>query len=239
MSSSILDHFRESLAKLSARKRPRLLAIGDIHGCYDDFCRLWERVAFDPERDFAVFLGDYTDRGPKSREVMEWVLTHKKDSRMVFLMGNHELMLQAAFTDDAMMDLWLSNGGQRTLDSLGVGAELLLYDWLTLLKDMPLYYEVKQEDGGFIFCHAGLDPEKPMEEQDSEKLLWDRSFAAYGHSHGPTVVLGHTPVRFIEKGRTTPIFRREAKVILADTGSYFTDGRISAIDVLTGDFVQS
>src|SRR5690242_13136038 len=132
----------------------RTLAIGDIHGCHVALTTLLEQVAPMPE-DRLVFLGDYIDRGPASREVVETLLNLKKESRAVFLRGNHEAMILDAREDSLKANVWQSYGGFEAL--ISYHAE---YDqkWAKVIPDShweffqrtERYFEIESH----IFVHA-------------------------------------------------------------------------------------
>ena len=96
----------------------RTLAIGDIHGCNTAFRTLMEAIQLSPD-DFLIFLGDYIDRGPNSKEVVSGVIDYCKSERAVALRGNHEVMVLAAREDPLKAHLWSSYGGDEALRSYG------------------------------------------------------------------------------------------------------------------------
>ena len=224
----------------------RILAVGDIHGNYQKFLTLWDQLAFDPTQDLIVFLGDYTDRGKQSRQVMEWVLAHVGQEHMVFLRGNHDEMMLAALLG-VERELWLRNGGTQTCESLRGMDDLndLLKRWAKTIQGMPLYLEVEQDGQTYWFMHAGIQPGVPLAEQEAETLLWDRNFAMADRYDGVAVVtVGHTPVPYLandsgERLDDRPLVRDGGRRILLDTGGFLKGGRISAIDVLTKRVWQS
>lgn len=226
----------------------RILAIGDIHGNFRKFLTLWRQLAFDGTRELAIFLGDYTDRGPESREVMAWVMEHFERTGFVFLRGNHDEMMLAACLG-IERNLWLQNGGRTTVESLrGMEkseADDFLTRWAKTIRDMKLSYEVVQDGQPYWFMHAGIQPGVPLAEQDEETLLWDRGFAMADTYDGtPVVTVGHTPVPYLaydsgEKLGNRPLLRDGGRRILLDTGGFLAGGRISAIDVLTKRIWQS
>src|SRR5262245_22201687 len=95
---------------------PRLLAIGDIHGCSRALDALLEAVKLTAE-DRLIFLGDYVDRGPDSRGVVERVLALHASYPVVALRGNHELMMLSARSNADSMQFWLAVGGRQALAS--------------------------------------------------------------------------------------------------------------------------
>lgn len=165
-------------------------AIGDIHGRDALLERLHARIAHDPhrprsdKRPTVIHLGDYIDGGPASPEVIDRLMRGAPEFESIALMGNHEaLMLDCLTTDDRdTWWNWISNGGEKTLEALGVpyrthgfnpralkealGARRI--DWL---QSLPLSHIVD----GYLFVHAGIVPNVPLEKQHKKDLLWIRS----------------------------------------------------------------
>ncbi|HTW28033.1 MAG TPA: metallophosphoesterase family protein [Acetobacteraceae bacterium] len=191
----------------------RVYAVGDVHGCADRLVRIHAAIAADlaarpaPET-VLLHLGDYVDRGPDSAGVVA-LLARGPDvpvGRVVNLMGNHEQMMLAAVAtaDPDATALWLHNGGQDSLRSWGVPADAPPDSWaaglpsehLTWLRDLA----VKHVEGPYLFVHAGIRPEVPLERQSRHDMLWIRDpFLTWDEPFGPpgqpvVVVHGHTPV---------------------------------------------
>ncbi|MGN1419537.1 MAG: metallophosphoesterase family protein [Acutalibacteraceae bacterium] len=172
-------------------KRTRTFAIGDIHGCFNELLMMMtaikERGGYDPEKDRLIFLGDYIDRGEDSKSVVGYIrYLQEKYDNVIALMGNHEKMCVDYLegTDRA----WLWNGCKSTIESYG-GTENIKSDaeWM---KSLPLYYE----DDDFVFVHAGIDPEKPLEKHSENELLWVRDeFINSTKKFPKKVIFGHTP----------------------------------------------
>lgn len=196
----------------------RLLAVGDIHGQLAKLRELMERVRPLPGERI-VFLGDYIDRGPEAKGVIDFLLDFSRGHpRAIFLRGNHEAMF-LDFLDGRAQELYLYNGGLRTLESYREGKSYRIPErhW-QFLRGLPLCHE--EQD--FIFVHAGLRPGLSLQEQDPRDLLWIRGdFIDSGCSWGKTVVFGHTPM-------PSPLFL-EGKIGL-DTGAG-QGGRLSCCEV--------
>ena len=239
-----------SLGKLFEKKKSyrRIIAIGDIHGFSAKLNYLWARMKIDHEKDLVVFLGDYTDRGPNSHDVMKFVLKHKDTPNMVFLKGNHEAMFYEAYNGEksgGAMTTWEINGGKATMFSLYInnGAGLIP-KWCRMIEKMPASFSVEQDGKKFFFCHAGLNMRVPFEEQKEDYLLWDREFVTrHTYSGERTVVVGHTPsiviVPVYGEEPIKPQILNDGKIILMDTGAFLPGGAVSAMDVLTGKIWQS
>lgn len=196
----------------------RLLAVGDIHGCLDHLERLMARVA-PTEADRVVFLGDYVDRGPDGKGVLDYLIDFgRKFPGTVFLKGNHEAMFLDSLAGRNQL-LFLYNGGGATLESYreveGIRIPKAHRDFL---EGLNLYYATED----FIFVHAGLRPGLSLEAQREPDLIWIRDeFLDSDYDWGRTVVFGHTPV-------PEPFFK-DNKIGL-DTGAVY--GRVlSCCDV--------
>lgn len=173
----------------------RTYAIGDVHGCLSQLQDLVQQCERDAgaERSRFIFLGDYIDRGPDSGGVVEQLITlqQARPDQIICLMGNHEDMLLAALDHPDWADRWLLNGGIRTLKSYGVTDPSHLpkghIDWL---RRLPKSFD----DGLRYFVHAGLHPERPLNEQHDFDLLWIRQpFLSGTRDFGKLIVHGHTP----------------------------------------------
>jgi len=175
---------------------PLAYAIGDIHGSLDKLESLVEACLEHADgRDMRlVFLGDYIDRGPDSAGVVRLLMSLQLElqERLIALKGNHEAWALALLDGEVEVSPWLRNGGGETLASYAakdVGdlprAHL---DWMRSLR---LFYD----DGRRFFVHAGIDPDKPLDAQDEDALLWIREpFLTDGRDYGRLVVHGHTPL---------------------------------------------
>lgn len=237
----------------------RLLAIGDIHGMFDRFLEVLEVVRFRPEEDEMIFLGDYTDRGHQNVAMMRWVMAHQGEPGMTFLRGNHEAMyadgaghaatlLEGDFLSDYDPDralayqLWFNNGGYETFCELEACDEPLALhrSWRAAIQRMPLSCTKEWQGQRYFFTHGSIDPNRPLDEQEKETLLWSRTLAENPDLyHGEAViVLGHTPVQLLGKP-PVPQVLHDGHIILMDTGSFLHDGRISCMNLLTHEVWQS
>lgn len=174
------------------KRRGRVLAIGDIHGCRCALRNLLIQVA-PVRRDRIVFLGDYIDRGPDPRGVVETLLTlRRRVPRCIFLMGNHERMLLDVLAGQNL-PRYLANGGLATLLAYRDKGHLRLpaTHW-QFFNSLQRFYQT----GKYIFVHAGLRPGYPLSQQTEDDLLWIRDvFLTSTADWGKTVVFGHTPLR--------------------------------------------
>lgn len=224
------------------RKEPeRIYAIGDIHGRLDLLERMIAAIGRDAgaagAKTLTITLGDYIDRGPKSRGVLDRLRTNPFPGDYVALKGNHEALLQEFLVDPGVGRHWQQLGGRETLRSFGVRlaaaadqAELekastalraaLTAEQTAFLDALKLSLSI----GCYFFCHAGVRPGVPLDRQSEEDLLWIRdTFLDSDMDFGKIVVHGHTPA-------VEPQVR--ANRINVDTGAFAT-GRLTCL-VLEG-----
>ena len=213
-------------------KVTRLYAIGDIHGRSD----LLDRMAAAIKRDLGahpndesltVTLGDYVDRGPDSRGVIERLIQNPFSMPYVAIKGNHEELILRFMADPAVGPLWRDLGGLETLHSYGIAVGSLMMgkgfeEAAQALREAVPESHVKFLSslksflivGNYFLCHAGVKPSIPLEQQRPEDLLWIReSFLGSRKDFGKIVVHGHTPC---EQPEVLP------NRINIDTGAYAT-----------------
>jgi serine/threonine protein phosphatase 1 len=200
---------------------PLTYAIGDIHGSLDKLDQLiaqCERHANGQPMTW-VFLGDYIDRGPDSRGVIETLMALQSHApgQVVTLMGNHEAMMLAALDRSDAARLWHSQGGLATLQSYGVSGAGDLpaphLDWVRALR-------LRFDDGRRFFVHAGVKPGTALDAQEDFDLLWIREpFLSDRHDYGRLIVHGHTPLSSVPDLRSNRLN--------LDTGAVF-GGPLSA-----------
>jgi len=185
-----------------------------VHGRADLLTRLLAMIdadlaRFPGRRVIKIFLGDYIDRGPASRAVMERLIAERarQGQRVILLLGNHERLL-LDFLDNPDSDgLWLEIGGAATVSSYGLAPpgrpqasdlrrlrerlrQAIPSGHLDLIRSLPLACQF----GDFIFVHAGIRPGIPLALQDAEDLLWIRGeFIHANLPAGQVIVHGHTP----------------------------------------------
>lgn len=180
----------------------RLFAIGDVHGCPGELEALLSGLPIAPG-DTICFVGDYIDRGPDSKGVIDVLLAarRREDVRWVFLRGNHEDMCLAYLGRGGHWgDAWMANGGVAAVRSYGVEARSGPKAVEAAMPPAHLAFleglERTHVADGWRFVHAGVHPERTWEEQDDEDLLWIREeFLTRPHVLPETVVFGHTPSR--------------------------------------------
>jgi serine/threonine protein phosphatase 1 len=239
-----------NLASLRTEKRPasvpqstRIYAIGDLHGRVDLLDEVISHIDTDlarypASRAVQIFLGDYVDRGPASRDVIDRLIERSRAHEMIFLKGNHESFLIEFLQNPNVLEDWRQFGGLETLISYGLNPSLnpgeterrnlatalagvLPESHRQFLGALKPFYAC----GDFLFVHAGVKPGVPLAQQKEEDLLWIRDeFLACEDDFGKLVVHGHTPVR-------KPDVRTNR--INIDTGAFAT-GRLTCL-IIEGD----
>ncbi|MBW3097122.1 metallophosphoesterase family protein [Pseudohoeflea coraliihabitans] len=189
----------------------RIVAIGDVHGCREQLARLLDRVEAEiardgPEEWRIVMLGDYVDRGPESRGVLDLLTERSRDPRFICLAGNHDDRMLEFLRDSAQKDFFLRFGGRQTAESYGVNlderseaafaasrqalAATVPAQHLRFLEALP----ASAEFGDFFFCHAGIRPGVSLAQQSRNDLTWiRREFLDFEGPHPRLIVHGHTP----------------------------------------------
>jgi serine/threonine protein phosphatase 1 len=211
----------------------RTLAIGDIHGCLIALDALLAAVGL-ADDDQLITLGDYVDRGPDSRRVLDRLIALFEAGRLISLRGNHDEMMLASRYDWSERRLWLRFGGVPTLESYGHDADDRVYHlvperhWRFLEHDLRNWHETPTH----LFVHAWADPDLPLAVQDTHVLLWQRLDLAVPHHSGKVLICGHTRQ---ESGLPLDL----ESTVCIDTGIYEEDGWLTCLHVETGRYWQS
>jgi len=213
--------FNKRKAAVSAPANPRVpdstvvWAIGDIHGRLDLLKPLVEAIQADAEssgadRKVVIFLGDYIDRGPDSRGVIQYLAGLPRDAGIEwrFLKGNHEEAMLGFLDDPATGPTWCEYGGDATLASYGLRLPQLKHKveaWAHLAADLShkltqaerdflVGLELSLTSGDYFFAHAGARPGVALDQQSTRDLMWIRhSFLDSDVTFEKIVVHGHTP----------------------------------------------
>ena len=168
----------------------RTLAIGDIHGCFTALETLLIAVDVKPN-DLIITLGDYVDRGPDSRSVLDLLISLWKQDQLIAIRGNHDDMMMGARRKNSARQNWLALGGDATLRSYKKSATLKdvpSEHWEFLEHSCVNYYQTKTH----IFVHAGLWPDLPLDEQPEFVLHYERFHNPAPHQSGKIMICGHT-----------------------------------------------
>jgi serine/threonine protein phosphatase 1 len=203
------------------------LVIGDIHGCLTALETMFQVVA-PSSKDLIVTLGDYVDRGPDSKGVINYLLEKKQTHNLFHLMGNHEIQMIRALETKQNCERFLSGlcGGRDTLDSYGGSFEDVPSEHWEFIKSAALYHELDDH----ILVHAGVEADLPVNQQDLETYYYQRFYSQRPHHSGKTVVCGHT----IQGDLPTNL----GYAICLDTCAY-GGGWLSALDLESGVIWQA
>ncbi|SFI80531.1 metallophosphoesterase family protein [Planctomicrobium piriforme] len=210
----------------------RLFAIGDLHGCYTALQTLIETVPITPQ-DLIITLGDYVDRGPDSRHVVQWIMDRSARAECIPLRGNHEIMLLDALKGRIPMQHWLQFGGDTVLKSYappgraGMPEDIPVQHLRFLDRELLPFYETKTH----IFAHACPDDQVSMRQQTDDALYWARFDNIQPHVSGKTVICGHTAQK-----SGVPLNRGFAVCI--DTWVY-GKGWLTCLEPATGQYWQA
>jgi len=216
----------------------RLYIIGDIHGRSDLLDRIVDEIHRDIEgyggrECLTITLGDYVDRGPDSRGVLDRLSRNPFPTRFVALRGNHEAVLEAFLQRPLVLDHWRHLGGLETLHSYGIAVNELMrgkgYEEAALAlsaavpeKHLAFLRSLKNSVtiGEYFLCHAGVRPGIPLDRQNIDDLLWIREeFLNSDLAHGKMLIHGHTPNEWPEVKRNR---------VNIDTGAFAT-GRLTCL----------
>jgi len=217
----------------------RVYVIGDLHGCPDEpaiLLRHLEDKEGLSEDDLIVFLGDYIDRGPDSKAVIDLSLDFKlRFPKTRFLKGNHEdMMLDFLGFGGNLGQAFLYNGGLETIQSYGISVFAPPTEMVSVLpkEHFKFYCELESiiKVDNFILVHAGLNPIRELEEQHDGDVFWIRDeFLNNIHSFDKTIVFGHTPHQ--------EIFSHLPYKLGIDTGLVFGN-KLSCIELRSGKVFQ-
>jgi len=224
-----------------------IYAMSDIHGRYDKYMEMLEKIDFSAE-DTLYVLGDMIDRGPDGFSVL---LDIASRPNMTALRGNHEVMavralphiLRTLYAEDALtrndanaINLWFQNGGETSLaDFLLLDAEQAGTAWNYLLS-MPFYREVTAGGRKFVLLHGGLEdftPDRALEDYDPDGIVWCRPETDTVYYPDKCVVLGHTPTQLLYEAAgqsymPARFFKTETFIDL-DCGCVFPGGRLGCL----------
>lgn len=165
----------------------RKLAIGDVHGCLSSLKTLLASVK-PVAGERVIMLGDYIDRGPDSKGVIDYLIDWPWKAELILLKGNHELIMEDSLLSEEHFSYWCDVGGLETMVSYSTRFDEIPEDHWKFVRTGLAYYETKK----VIYVHGGVDHKVSMEDQDSEELSWRRFSDAKAHCSGKLVVCGHT-----------------------------------------------
>jgi serine/threonine protein phosphatase 1 len=216
----------------------RLYIVGDIHGRSDLLDRIVDEIHRDiDEHDqrecLTITLGDYVDRGPDSRGVLDRLSRNPFPTNYVALKGNHEVLFETFLHGRPGADIWRQQGGLETLHSYGVPVNELMRgkgieeasralraaipkEHLAFLSSLKNYLSIDK----YFLCHAGVRPGVPLDQQNINDLLWIRDeFLNNDFAYEKMVIHGHSAHEWPEV---------KTNRINIDTGAFAT-GRLTCL----------
>lgn len=213
-----------------------IYAVGDIHGRLDLLVPLVDAIKADAsqsdaQRKVCIFLGDYIDRGPDSRGVLQYLAGLRDDPSLEwrFLKGNHEEAMLDFLEDPSFGSQWCEYGGDATLESYGLHMPAMRHKpepWAHLAADLDhkltaveraflTELELSISLGDYFFVHAGCRPGVALDQQPADDLLWIRkTFLDSEVEFDRVIVHGHTPDREV---------RADHRRLGIDTKAYASD----------------
>lgn len=204
----------------------RIFAIGDIHGCYEPFDLLLKTINLKPD-DILVTLGDYIDRGPDSRMVIERLIELSKTHNIQCLRGNHEQMMMDAREGGEPYYEWVEVGGRSTIKSYGGIDKVPALHWDFMEKQCIDCWECDTH----FFVHGNVYPELALADQPLHELYWGRFYNVGAHVSGKIMVCGHTSQK---NGRV----RNLGYAVCIDT--YVYGGQwLSCLNIGSGEIYQA
>lgn len=207
----------------------RTIAIGDVHGCATALERLLSEIQ-PTNKDTVIGLGDYVDRGMESSKVIDILIDLVSKTRLVPLIGNHELMMyHGLYGEKNDLEYWYQHGGNATIASYGGRAENIPQHHLTFLSHCIRFFETDSH----FFLHANYEPSLTLDEQPDEVIFWKHLKVAVPppHPNGKIAVVGHTP-------QPNGDVVNYGHVVAIDTYCY-GDQWLTALDVESGKIWQA
>ena len=252
MEKNFIDNVKELLPPKNDTPYKRILAIGDVHACYDKLISLWEKISVTTD-DLVIFLGDYVEGGDQNLNVLRWLINQNENENIIILRGN---------MDDMFLDSFAANnpniiytGEFNAADELADAAKnepTIVKKVHDFLKNMPNYYEMKIGGRDYIFCHAGINVENPQERNKID-LIWGRGNFYSDYDGNAVIIVGHKSPRkvmkhflpqFSELNTLKPVRIPNKNILLLDTRAKDVfekraEGYLSCVDILSGEFWQS
>lgn len=219
-------------------------AIGDIHGCFNTLKLLLQKIDYNLSDNY-YFLGDYIDRGPESKNVLDLLIELNQTNKNLHLLrGNHEQMMIDTYRNKKINDyiLWKQNGSETTLENFGILEDtLLLLDiipmkYIGFMEALPFYVETDE----YLFVHAGFNFNTSNTFSDTETMLWTREEDYnFEKAKGKTIIHGHTPTL---PEQVKQDIKQHSKTICIDTGCVFNRipdlGYLSALNLTTKELIS-
>ncbi len=231
----------------------RILAIGDIHGCFDKLISLWEKISVTAD-DLVIFLGDYVEGGDQNLNVLRWIMEQNKNKNIIFLLGNVDYMFLDAFdygNPNIVNERW--SDAARELYNASHKEPALVRKIHDFINNLSYCYKLKINGRYYIFCHAGINPNKSIDRQTKEDFVKGNNNFYKDYDGDAVFVVGHkSPIKvrnqclpqFSELNTLKPVRISQKNILLLDTEakgvfSQNKEGYLSCVDILTGEFWQS
>lgn len=211
----------------------RIFAIGDIHGCSRTFSKLLGKLEI-TKRDKVYCLGDYIDRGPNSKGVVDLILKLRKQGFKIHtIRGNHECLMMDSFKGEKQFNTWMHDGGDPTLSSFKIESYNELNLKYRLFFTKTKYYIVK---GNFHFSHAGFNFQNSNIFEDKTAMLWSRNCSVEKETLKDRIIIhGHSPreLNLIEKSLNQQIINIDAGCVFKKYGFLvalnLTENKLTAV----------
>jgi serine/threonine protein phosphatase 1 len=220
----------------------RRIVIGDIHGCYFTLKALMENKVKPSRKDQIYFVGDLIDRGPRTKDVLDYVIQLKSRGYQIYpVRGNHEEMFIKAIGDESFLKAWYANGAEDTLRSFDI-PEKLIADldvfnnipdtYIHFIMALPYYYDLSD----YVIVHAGINFNSEDIFGDVMALLWSRKMDYQANKiHNKTIIHGHTPMPLVSIKPN--VSKPGIKTLNIDAGCVYKDlpgyGILAALDLDT------
>jgi len=208
----------------------RHFAIGDIHGCFNSLKELIENKIQLQKNDKLILLGDYIDRGPNSKEVVDYIIElQDRGYDIMTLLGNHESMLVDAYYNESAISKWIQNGGSETLKSFEINSlKNLESKYLDFFNNLKLYFELDE----YLFVHAGFNDELENPFVDKYCMLWKSRERYFNPLLRDRIIIhGHSPVPI---NSCEEQIKNNSNVINIDAGCVYSNpdlGKLVALEI--------
>lgn len=205
---------------LEQLNKKRILAVSDIHGQCDKFTTLLDKVEYNPVEDQLIILGDLVDRGKQNFDTLR-MAAYLQSEGAIIIKGNHDELCEGTIVEllndktGILTEHHVQCGGLNTFNELKTLSKKELIQLYCFLHNLPLYYEIDN----YIFVHAGVNSNLPLELNNSKTFLWARNEFIYTPAYeGKTVVFGHTVTYTIPH-----LIPEDGKIYWKDINVWFDD----------------
>ena len=248
-----INNAEEIIPAVNDSPYKRILAIGDVHAAFDKLESLWKKLSVDDD-DLTVFHGDYLyGMSDKNVDTLHWLIEHKKRNNIIFLRGNtDESFLNHLFDDQGKIFRGLNSRTGMDIKLAAVKEPYLPQEVFDFLNNLPLYHCITVGGRKYFFCHAGINVGVPLEAQTKTYLIDHPNIKSFyrDYSGDAVIVVGHKspkkifdklPVLFADCSEkidvTKPTAIPHKNIVMLDTKAK-DDGKLSCVDVLSGEFWQ-